>query len=67
MVSFFDDMKRLGEIDGEKKGIQKEKQTRILKALSMNKLSLEDIAEMFETSIENVKEIGKSNGLAMPS
>ena len=63
MTSFFEDMKRLGEIDGEKK----EQKRRILKALSMKKLSLEDIAEMFETSIENVKEIGKSNGIVMPS
>ena len=46
--------------EGEARGVEKEKETRVARAISLKKLSLSEIAEMFEMPLAKVSEIGKS-------
>jgi predicted transposase YdaD len=60
----FDEGKQIGlekgKIEGEQIGQEKEKKNGIIKALKRGKLSIEEIAEDFEVSIEYVLEIKKT-------
>lgn len=49
--------------DGEARGVEKEKETRVVRAISMKKLSLPEIADIFEIPFERVTEIGKLHSL----
>ena len=49
--------------DGEARGVEKEKETRVVRAISMKKLSLPEIADIFEIPLERVTEIGKLHSL----
>lgn len=49
--------------EGEARGVEKEKETRVARAISLKKLSLSEIAEMFEMPLAKVSEIGKLHSL----
>lgn len=52
-----------GEARGEMRGAEKEKETRVARAISFKKLSLPEIADMFEIPLERVTEIGRLRSL----
>ncbi len=49
--------------EGEARGVEKEKETRVARAISLKKLSLPEIAEMFEIPLARVSEIGRLHSL----
>lgn len=49
--------------EGEARGVEKEKEARVARAISLKKLSLPEIAEMFEIPLAKVSEIGKHHSL----
>ena len=52
-----------GEARGLEKGKEQEKETRVARAISLKKLSLSEIADMFEMPLARVSEIGRIHSL----
>lgn len=48
---------------GESRAVEQEKETRVAKAISLKKLSLPEIADMFEMPLARVSEIGRLHSL----
>jgi predicted transposase YdaD len=59
MDTAYDEGKMEGKMEGEQIGLEREKKKGIIKALQRGKLTIEEIAEDFEVSIEYVLEIKK--------
>ncbi len=63
MCEIMEELVKEGEARGEARGVEKEKETRVARAISLKKLSLPEIAEMFEIPLAKVSEIGKLHSL----
>ena len=53
----------IAEKRGEKRGKEKEKETRLLRVMATKKFTLKELAEMFEMSLKKVTALGQAHGL----
>ena len=63
MCEIMEELVKDGEARGEAHGAEREKETRVVRAISMKKLSLPEIADIFELPLERVSEIGRLHSL----
>ena len=54
----------IAEKRGEKRGKEKEKETRLLRVMATKKFTMRELAEMFEISLKKVTALGQAHGLA---
>lgn len=63
MCEIMEELVKEGEARSLEKGKEQEKEARVVRAISLKKLSLPEIAEMFEIPLAKVSEIGKLHSL----
>lgn len=63
VCEIMEELVRDSEARGLEKGKEQEKETRVARAISLKKLSLPEIAEMFEIPLAKVSEIGRLHSL----
>lgn len=63
MCEIMEELIKEGEARGEARGAEKAKETLVARAISFKKLSLPEIAYIFEIPLERVTEIGRIHSL----
>ena len=67
MCEIMEELVKEGEARGLERGLEQgkeqEKETRVARAISLRKLSLSEIADMFEIPLAKVSEIGRLHSL----